>query len=74
MSALAKNPSERPPSAGVFAKALRAAAESDSQILQEARSYYYNHIPGFLFMSAIIYLPFAIVGDSRYRIRESLRR
>ena len=60
MSALAKNPSERPPSAGVFAKALRAAAESDSQILQEARSYYYNHIPGFLFMSVIIYLPFAI--------------
>lgn len=60
MSALAKNPSERPPSAGGFAKALRAAAESDSQILQEARSYYYNHIPGFLFVSAIIYLPFAI--------------
>jgi serine/threonine protein kinase len=60
MSALAKNPSERPPSAGVFAKALRAAAETDSQILQEARSSYYNHIPGFLFMSAIIYLPFAI--------------
>ena len=62
MSALAKNPSERPPSAGVFAKALRAAAESDSQILQEARSYYYNHIPGFLFLSVIIYLPFAIAS------------
>ncbi|HEX5734600.1 MAG TPA: protein kinase [Blastocatellia bacterium] len=62
MSALAKEPAERPPSAGVFAKALRAAAESDSQILQEARLYYYNHIPGFLFMSGIIYLPFAIAS------------
>ncbi|HJQ69065.1 MAG TPA: protein kinase [Blastocatellia bacterium] len=62
MSALAKEPSERPPSAGLFAKSLRAAAETDSQILQEGRSHYYNHIPGFLFMSLIIYLPFAIAS------------
>jgi serine/threonine protein kinase len=62
MAALAKYPAERPRSAGVFAKALRAAAESDAQILQEARSYYYNHIPGFLFMSVIIYLPFAFAS------------
>ena len=60
MAALAKNPAERPENAGIFAKALRAAAESDQQIVQEARSYYYNHIPGFLFLSVIINLPFAI--------------
>jgi serine/threonine protein kinase len=60
MTALAKNPAERPGNASVFARALRAAAETDVQILQEARSYFYNHIPGFLFLSLIIYLPFAI--------------
>jgi serine/threonine protein kinase len=62
MSALAKQPEERPENAGVFAKALRAAAESDADIVQEGRSYYYNHIPGFLFLSLIINLPFAIAS------------
>jgi hypothetical protein len=60
MMALAKNPAERPGNASLFARALRAAAESDMEILHEARSYFYNHIPGFLFLSLIIYLPFAI--------------
>jgi serine/threonine protein kinase/uncharacterized membrane protein len=62
MAALAKTPAERPGNAALFAKALRAAAESDVQIVQEGRSYYYNHIPGFLFLSLIINLPFAITS------------
>jgi hypothetical protein len=60
MAALAKDPRERPENAALFAKALRAAAETDVNIVQEGRSYYYNHIPGFLFLSLVINLPFAI--------------
>ncbi len=60
MSALAKDPARRPANGALFAKALRAAAESDLHVVQEGRTYYYNHIPGIMLLSAIIYLPFAI--------------
>ncbi|KAF0249606.1 MAG: serine/threonine protein kinase bacterial [bacterium] len=57
MSALAKNPSERPATAVAFSNALRARSEGASTVLRQAVSLYNNNFPTFLSISAIGYIP-----------------
>jgi serine/threonine protein kinase len=60
MTALAKNPEDRPATAEAFAVALRATAEGETQILRQAKSYYYTSQRTFFGLSLFVYLPFAI--------------
>jgi len=62
MSALAKNPEDRPRTAEAFATALRATAEGEIQVLRESKSFYYNSQRTFFGLSLFVYLPFAIVS------------
>lgn len=63
MSALAKNPDERPASAATFASALRASSESTSKMLRSAFALYSEHFPLFFRLAILAYLPvFALTG------------
>ncbi len=57
MSALAKTPAERPPRAGGFASALRAAAEGSGTLLRQAIALYSERFPVLLRLSALAYTP-----------------
>jgi hypothetical protein len=57
MSALSKNPSERPPSATAFSSALRAHSEGASTLLRRALALYSEHLPIFLRTAFICYAP-----------------
>ena len=57
MSALAKEPAERPPRAGGFASALRAAAEGSGTLLRQALALYSERFPVLLRLSALAYIP-----------------
>ena len=57
MSALAKDPAARPPRAGGFASALRAAAEGSGTLLRQAIALYSERFPTLLRVSAIANLP-----------------
>lgn len=61
MSALAKNPEDRPASAGSFAAALRATAEGEVAIIKKSKHIYNDSIKNFLALSLVIYVPFAVV-------------
>jgi serine/threonine protein kinase len=58
MSALSKNPAERPVSAAAFASALRANAEGPGTLLRQALALYSEHFPTFIRISLIGYIPF----------------
>ena len=62
MSALAKNPAERPQSAAGFASALRASWEGPGNLLREAFALYSEHFPTFFKLSLLGYAPFALVA------------
>ncbi|HEY0006086.1 MAG TPA: bifunctional serine/threonine protein kinase/MFS transporter [Pyrinomonadaceae bacterium] len=62
MSALAKNPAERPPTAGAFASALRAHAEGAGRLLRHALALYSEHLPVFLRVTALIFLPVFVLN------------
>ncbi|MGA9772939.1 MAG: ankyrin repeat domain-containing protein [Blastocatellia bacterium] len=64
MSALAKKPEDRPRTAEAFASAVRATAEGETEILRQAKSYYYTSQREFFLLSLFIYLPFAVVAMS----------
>lgn len=57
MSALAKNPAERPATAAGFASALRANAEGTGALLRRAFSIYAEHFPKFFRATFLMYLP-----------------
>ncbi len=57
MSALAKEPAARPPRAGGFASALRAAAEGSGTLLRQAIALYGERFPVLLRLSALTYFP-----------------
>jgi len=57
MSALAKNPDERPSSAGGFASALRAQSEGTGALLRRAFALYSEHFPKFFRVSLLAMLP-----------------
>jgi hypothetical protein len=57
MSALAKNPADRPDSAAGFGSALRASAEGSGALLRHAVSLYSEHFPVFFKLSLLASLP-----------------
>jgi len=57
MSALAKEPAARPPRAGGFASAMRAAAEGSGTLLRQAIALYGERFPVLLRLSAVAYIP-----------------
>lgn len=60
MSALAKNPDARPPSAAAFASALRAHSSGTGTLLRHALTLYTEHLPTFLRLALIVYAPVVI--------------
>ena len=61
MSALSKDPAERPASAAGFASSLRAGAEGGGALLRQAVSLYSEHFPFFLKISLLAYVPLLLV-------------
>lgn len=62
MSALAKDPAERPQSAAGFAAALRASWEGPSHLLRQAFALYSEHFPTFFKIALIGYAPFTVLA------------
>ncbi|HXG64197.1 MAG TPA: serine/threonine-protein kinase [Blastocatellia bacterium] len=61
MSALAKDPAQRPDSAAGFASALRASIEGSGTLLRHAVSLYSEHLPAFLKISLLAYVPLIVI-------------
>ena len=57
MSALAKNPAERPATAAGFASALRASSEGTGALMRRAFGLYVEHFPKFFRVTFLMYLP-----------------
>lgn len=57
MSALAKNPAERPQTAAAFSSALRAQSEGVGSLYRRAFSLYSEYFPKFLKLSLIAHIP-----------------
>lgn len=60
-SALSKNPAERPANAQAFISELRAQSEGIGTLLQRALVIYSEHLPKFLLLAVLLYLPVAVV-------------
>ena len=70
MSALAKNPTQRPQSAAGFASALRASWEGPGQLLRQALALYSEHFPKFFQISLLGYAPLiAVVAFTNFSDR-----
>ncbi|HEX8163689.1 MAG TPA: protein kinase [Pyrinomonadaceae bacterium] len=61
MSALAKNPPVRPPSAAAFANALRANSDGVGALYRRAFALYSEHFPKFLRLSFIAHAPVIVL-------------
>ena len=67
MSALAKDPEDRPQSAAAFASSLRAQSEGVGSLYRRALTLYSEHFPKFFKLSVIAHIPvivltFALIG------------
>lgn len=60
LSALSKNPDQRPPSAAAFASALRAQSAGVGTLFRRALTLYTEHLPTFLRLAFLVYLPLII--------------
>jgi hypothetical protein len=61
MSALSKDPNDRPPTAAAFASALRAHSEGTGSLLRRALTLYSEHLPTFLRLVLLVYAPVVIL-------------
>jgi serine/threonine protein kinase len=61
MSALAKDPAWRPPTAAAFGNALRAHSEGTSSLLRRALTLFSEHLPLFLRLVLIVYSPLLLI-------------
>ena len=61
MSALAKDPADRPQTAAAFASALRAQAEGVGSLYRRALTLYTEHFPKFLKLSVVAHIPVIIL-------------
>jgi serine/threonine protein kinase len=62
MSALAKDPAQRPQSANGFASALRASWEGPTHLLRQAFALYSEHFPTFFKIALLGYAPFTLLA------------
>jgi serine/threonine protein kinase len=62
MSALAKDPTERPQSAAGFASAMRAAWEGPTHLLRQAFALYSEHFPAFFKIALLGYAPYTALA------------
>ena len=62
MSALAKDPAERPQSAAGFASAMRASWEGPGQLFRQAFALYSEHFPTFFKIALLGYAPFTLLA------------
>ncbi|HEX7334139.1 MAG TPA: serine/threonine-protein kinase [Pyrinomonadaceae bacterium] len=62
MSALAKNPAERPQTAFAFASALRAHSEGVGVLYRRAFALYSEYFPKFIKLSLIAHVPMIVTG------------
>src|SRR4030095_2684457 len=62
MSALAKNPAERPPTAFAFASALRGHSEGVGALYRRAFALYSEYFPKFLKLSLIAHVPIIVTS------------
>src|SRR4029078_11165638 len=62
MSALDKDPAERPQSAAGFASALRASWEGPTHLLRQAFALYSEHFPTFFKIALLGYAPFTLLA------------
>jgi serine/threonine protein kinase len=62
MSALSKNPAERPPTAFAFASALRAQSEGVGALYRRAFALYSEYFPKFVKLSLIAHVPMIITS------------
>ncbi|MCU1289094.1 MAG: Serine/threonine protein kinase [Acidobacteria bacterium] len=60
-SALAKNTADRPQTAQAFASEIRAQSEGVGTLFRRALEIYSKHLPKFLGLSILLYLPLALV-------------
>lgn len=61
MSALAKDPAQRPPTAAAFASALRAHSAGTGQLLRQSLTLFGEHLPVFLRLALIVYAPLILL-------------
>ncbi|HKS29674.1 MAG TPA: protein kinase [Pyrinomonadaceae bacterium] len=61
MSALAKDPAWRPPTAAAFASALRAHSSGTGELLRRALTLFGEHLPVFLRLALIVYAPMILL-------------
>jgi len=61
MSALAKNPADRPASAAGFSSALRATSDGAGALLRRAFALYIEHFPKFFKFTFLTYLPLMVL-------------
>lgn len=62
LSALRKDPAQRPPSAQAFAVALRANAEGEEPLFKEAGDLYRTNFWSFFPISLVIHAPYAVLN------------
>jgi hypothetical protein len=62
MSALAKDPAQRPQHAAGFAAALRASWEGPTHLLRQAFALYSEHFPTFIKIALMGYAPFTLLA------------
>lgn len=72
MSALAKNPADRPASAAGFASAMHATSEGTAALVRRAFALYIEHFPKFFRVTLLMYLPL-IALQSALLITTALR-
>jgi serine/threonine protein kinase len=61
MSALAKDPADRPASAAAFSSALRASAEDASTLVRRALTLYTEHFPKFIRLALLSFAPVIVI-------------
>jgi serine/threonine protein kinase len=74
MSALAKNPADRPSTAAGFASALRAYYEDTGHLLRRAFALYAEYFPNFFRISLLMHLPLITINLLQLAITILMRR